>query len=563
MKFSKFRGSLRNKIKRVTTTKQYPPFQVRETRHLIILPAYTDCKKIDVRYPLLEPFAHAHVYWMPEEKRIQYDVVQPELTDEDELNLDKIEKALLELIDVKISVVKEETATIEYLEQKVTSIIDELDITLPLDRYARIMYYIYRDFFGINELEPLMHDPYIEDIDCSGLNSPVFITHRRFGNIQTNVIFQDADVFSKFIIKLSERAGRYISYASPLLDGSLPDGSRIQASLARDVTTRGPTFSIRRFRRNPFSPIDIMNMKTASSLVMAYMWFVVQYSASILITGGVSTGKTTLLNTLSMFIPPEDRIISIEDTREINLPHENWVPSVSRTGFGVPQASGKKYGEVDLFDLLKESFRQNPDYVIVGEVRGKEAYVLFQGMSSGHPSIGTIHAGSADDVIKRLETPPIELSTSLIEALDVLVVMTSAREKGESARRIKEVVEIQSIDAKTGRAHTIKSFGWIPSTDAFKENLIDSEVLKRISFERGMSFATILEEITRRQHILEWMQKFNVVQFGDVAQLINLYYKDPATILKWVSSGEPPVQRTTKKGVLETTTTGLRVLRNP
>jgi flagellar protein FlaI len=296
---------------------------------------------------------------------------------------------------------------------------------------------------------------------------------------------------------------------------------------------------------------------------MAYMWFLLQHNVSILICGGVSTGKTTMLNVLTMFIPPEEKIISIEDTREINLPHENWIPSVTRTGFGVPESSGKRYGEIDLFDLLKESFRQNPDYVVVGEVRGKEAYVMFQGMNSGHPSLGTIHAGSVDDVMKRLQTPPIELSPTLIDALDVIMVMVNAREKGKSSRRVKSVSEIQSIDSHTGKAHTKQSYGWIPSTDEFKDNVSNSEVLRRISFEKGIPYPKIMEELGKRERILRWMQKHEIVQYDEVCQLINLYYKDEKTIMEWVEKDLRPYETKSRKEVkrIWESSTGLRVMK--
>jgi flagellar protein FlaI len=256
-----------------------------------------------------------------------------------------------------------------------------------------------------------------------------------------------------------------------------------------------------------------------------------------------------MLNSLSMFIPPEKKIVSIEDVREINIPHENWIPATSRTGFGVPEAGGKRYGEVQLFDLLKESFRMKPDYVIVGEVRGKEAYVLFQGMASGNPSLGTIHSGSVEDVIKRLQTPPIELSPSLIESLDVLIIMVNARERGKSARRVKEVVEIESMDTHSGKAHTIKPFAWIPSADDFKDNSSQSLVLRRISFERGIPYNTVVGELQKRKRVIEWMQKFNVVQFEEVSSLLNLYHKEPETIMEWVDKGLPPYKTKTRDSV--------------
>lgn len=563
-KLSKSRGLLRRKMQSVAKpTDKYPPIFLREPKYFIELPVFKKLRKTDVTYPLLEPFTHANIKWDPSKKSLIYVLMEPELTQNDIDILKKLQESLTEIIDVKMSSIEKRNEAVSYLEKKVKQIMEETGMKISPSKYVNIMYYIIRDFVGINEIEPLMHDPYIEDIGCSGINVPVYVIHRRFGSVETDIVFSDFDYLSDFVVKLSERCGRYISYANPLLDGSLPDGSRVQASLAKDVTTKGPTFSIRKFRENPFSPVDVINMKTASPNLMAYLWFLLQHNVSILICGGVSTGKTTMLNVLSMFIPPEDKIISIEDTREINLPHENWVPSVTRVGFGMPEAGGKRYGEIDLFDLLKESFRQNPDYVVVGEVRGKEAYVMFQGMNSGHPSLGTIHAGSVDDVIKRLVTPPIGLSPSLVEALDVLIVMVNAREKGKSARRVKNIVEIQSVDARTGKAHTIQTFGWVPSADEFRENANLSEVLKRISFEKGISYSKILEELNKMESVLRWMQRHNINHFDEVSKLINLYYKDNETLMEWVKKDTAPYKTKSRKEVekIWKSATGLRVIR--
>jgi len=563
-KIRKSRGLLRKKMASLTKIRgDYPPIIIREPKFFLELPAFKKITNTKVTYPLLEPFTYADIRWDENKKNLVYSVIEPKLSPGDEEILKKIQASLIEIIDVRMSSINKRNEAVAYLEKKVKQIMDETGMNMSPNKYVNMMYYVVRNFVGINEIEPLMHDPYIEDVGCPGINVPVYIIHRKFGSIETNILFKDSDYLSDFVVKLSERCGRYVSYANPLLDGSLPDGSRVQASLAKDVTTKGPTFSIRKFRENPLSPVDIINMRSASPSLMAYLWFLLQHNISVLICGGVSTGKTTMLNVLSMFIPPEDKIISIEDTREINLPHENWIPSVTRVGFGVPEAGGKRYGEIGLFDLLKESFRQNPDYVVVGEVRGKEAYVMFQGMNSGHPSLGTIHAGSVDDVIKRLVTPPIELSPSLVEALDILVVMVNAREKGKSARRVKSIVEIQSVDSHTGKAHTIQTFGWVPSTDEYRENAGVSEVLKRISFEKGIPYSKILKELKDMESVLKWMQRHNVVQFDEVSKLINLYYKDKETLMNWVTKDMAPYKTKSKKEVenIWKSSTGLRVIK--
>ncbi|NIO21484.1 MAG: secretion system protein E [Candidatus Aenigmarchaeota archaeon] len=557
------RGALREKIDRMKGKGrvEYPVVEIKEPKHLIIFPSLKKMTEVDIKYPLLEPFVYAKIKWDAEKKGLVYNIIEPKLSEREVKVLETVKKDLLETIDVELSAIKDRGKTFEYIQKKLAGILEDENIVLSSETYVKISYYIYRDFVGFNEIEGLLHDPYIEDIGCSGLGIPVFVVHRKFGSTETNIVYTDGGYLNNFVIKLAERCGRYVSYAKPLLDGSLPDGSRVQATLAKDVTTKGPTFSIRKFRIEPFSPIDIINLNTASSELMAYIWMVTEARASTLICGGVSSGKTTFLNSMSMFIPPEDKIVSIEDTRELNLPHENWIPSVSRVGFGVPEASGKRYGEVTLFELLKESFRQNPDYVIVGEVRGKEAYVMFQGMASGHSSIGTIHAGSIEDVIKRLETPPIELSPSLIETLDLVIVMVNAKEKGKSARRVKSIVEIESVDPKTGSPHTIKTFDWVPSTDSFGSNFETSYLLKRIAFDRGMSYEKMTEEIKNRAKILEWMRKFAITDYREVCKLINIYYKEPSIIMEWVNKNLPPYKTKTRqvKKLLESST-GLGII---
>lgn len=538
----------------------YPKIEIKEPSFLITLPSTKNVRNLDIKYPLLEPLVFANIKWDNERKALRYNVLEPRLTKSDKAILDRVKNDILELIDVELTSLEEEGTAMEYLEKKVRAVLEEESVRLSPKQYVKILYYIYRDFIGLNEIEPMMHDPFIEDVGCDGANSPIYVVHTRFGSLASNIVHKDMSNLNNFVVKLSERCGRYISYARPLLDGSLPDGSRVQASLAKDVTTKGPTFSIRKFRKFPFSPIELIKMGTASTDVMAYLWLVIQSGVSMMICGGVSTGKTSMLNAVTLFIQPEARIVSIEDTRELNLPHENWIPAVSRIGFGVPEASGKRYGEVTMFELLKESFRQNPDYVIVGEVRGKEAYVMFQGMASGHASIGTMHAGSVEDVIKRLETPPIELSPSLVESLDLLVVMIRAKERGESSRRIKEVVEVQSIDIDTGRAKTLKSFVWIPSRDGFDSAMTESDLLRKISFEKGMNYKTMSEEFENRKKVLEWMLRHDVMKYDSVAEFISLYYKDPKTLMEWVEKDISPYVAKSKVKKLLGFVTGLKTV---
>ena len=502
----------------------YPPFSITPSHELISISSRSDALTKGATYPLIKPYSYANIEWDPEESSLVYNVSEPELTASEKQVLEKVKEGLIQVINVSLEDIRKHEKMIDFLAENVQKLLDEYDFRLKEDEYMKIMYYVFRDFIGMNEIEPLLRDPFIEDIGCDGTSIPVYVVHQRYGSLKTNITIKDEHYLKEFITKLAERCDRYVSYAEPLLDGTLPDGTRVNASVAGDVTTRGPTFSIRKFRDTPFTPVDIVRLNTASPEMLAYLWFVIENGANILITGGVATGKTSILNTLTLFIPAEAKIVSIEDTRELTLPHENWIPGVARSGF-----TGTGIGEVTMFDLLRESFRENPDYLIVGEIRGKEAYVMFQSMASGHPSMSTMHAGSVDDVIKRLQTEPINLSPGLLESLDMVIVMVHAREKGKSARRVKEVVEIESIDTETGRPRVSKTFTWIPSEDSFEYHG-DSWVLHKISTEKGIPVSAIIRDISRRKKLINWMAENNITSLSEVIKYLTLYAREPSKI---------------------------------
>lgn len=482
-------------------------------------------EKKDIKYSLIDELAYADIKWDENEKQFVYNVREPKFSAEEEKIYAKMVSGLMEILDVELSSIKKKEEAQNYLQSLIKKVLEEYEIKISEETYLKILYFVQRNFVGLNEIEPFMQDPYIEDISCDGISIPIYVVHRKYGSIKTNIAFNDAKELRGFVVKLAERSGRFISYAEPLLDGTLPDGSRVQATFAIDVTTRGPSFTIRKFVQEPFSPIDLLNKNSVNSEILAYLWLSVENGASILVAGGAGTGKTTLLNSLLMFVPNESKIITIEDTRELNIPHENWIPAVARIGFA------KGYGEVTMFDLLKEAFRQTPDYVIVGEVRGTEAYVMFQGMAAGIPAMGTMHAGRVDDLIYRLETPPISLSPALIDTLDIVLVMIHAREKGESSRRLKEIVEIESIDPTTGKVRTNQVYHWSASEDTY-EFAGNSYFLQEIAAHKGVEVATLFKEIEKRKALLNWMQKNGKNNYKDVVRILTEYRRNPDKVLK-------------------------------
>ncbi len=505
-------------------------FTLSEKKDVKITAKVDKLADVDVKYPLIKPFAYAHIKWDEEKKEIIYNLEEPSLSDEEEDMLETIKDNLSEKLDVSLSSMGDREKVIGFLEEKINELLLELGIEMTEKQHNKIMYYIYRDFVGLGKIEPFMHDPYIEDLGADGTGIPIFAVHSEFGSVKSDVVFKDQEDLKNLVIKLAERCGKYVSYANPLLDGALPDGSRVNASLTEDVTSHGPTFSIRKFQETPFSAIDIMDLGTANADLMAYMWILMQYQQSLLIVGGTATGKTSFLNACVSFIPPEDKIVSIEDTRELRLPHENWIPSVTREMFGTQNSS-----DVDMNQLLKESFRENPDYVIVGEVRGEEASVLFQGMASGHPSIGTMHASGPNDVVKRLVTPPISLSPALVESLDAIVVMTHAKGVEKSARRARNIHEVQKIMGDSRSARTNTAFSWTARDDSFTGDE-DPYLFSQISTDFGITKEELRQELVDRAAVLEWLQEKGVKNFNKVSKIIAEYYKNKDEIMKMVNA---------------------------
>jgi len=504
-------------------------FKIIPNMKIVELPDTKDRTKVNVRYPLINPYAFAHIYWDNAQNELIYSVEEPMLTESEKEVLKLIMLALEEMINISIAKVDKVSMIIKYLEKNVQSILIELGAKVSRETYLRIMYYIFRNSVGLNRIEPLLNDYYIEDIECNGLNYPIYVVHRKYENLKTNVLFTNMQELTDFVEKLAQKCGRYVSYAKPLLDGTLPDGSRVNATYTEDVTTRGPTFTIRKFTKEPWTPIHMINFGTVNSKVLAYLWMGIEHKFNFMVIGETASGKTTMLNAILSFIPPDARVVSIEDTRELNLAHENWLPTVTRTGFGIPNLMGKEYGEVTLFDLLKESFRQAPDYVIVGEIRGKEAFVLFQGMASGHSSFGTFHAGSVETLIRRLETPPINLSSSLIESLDVVCVMTHKKETSTNIRRLKEVVEIQSISNDNLQSN--KPFEWDPVSDKIVQKT-GLYLFQKISKRTGESIENLNRELGLRAVLLQTMANRKIQDFKQVNDVIKAYYLDKNKVLK-------------------------------
>ena len=377
-----------------------------------------------------------------------------------------------------------------------------------------------------------MHDEEIEDISCDGHGIPIFIFHKKHESIASNVVFTEDVELDSFVVKLSQMCGKQISVYEPIVDVKLLDGSRLQTTYARTITPHS-TFTIRKFREDPLTPIDLIENNTMSLNMAAYFWMAIEQNSSILFCGGTATGKTTMLNALSLFLPSAYKIVSIEDTREINLPHKNWIAGTTRQGFAASDAT-KTSKDIDMFDLVRVALRQRPRAIIVGEVRGKEAYTLFQAMTTGHLSYSTVHASNLHALIQRLENPPISLPRALLTSLDLVVFLNSVTVEGTPMRRVTNVTEIIKVDPETNRLVTMTPFSWVSEIDDRFENNGGSSILNRIKMQNGWSDEQLHQDINNRMVILEWMKRKNLRSYEDVGKIVSEYRKDPESVLKKV-----------------------------
>jgi len=478
-------------------------------------------------YPIHEPYVYAAVVTEPNTQQIKYELIEPTLLKEEEEQLKEIKDILVEEIDVNLKEIGTRSKAEDYLKTKIREIIKDYRLKIAEEAVDKLMYYIIRDFLGYGKIDPFMNDPRIEDISADGVNIPIYVWHRDYESLPTNIIFKNEDELNSFIVRLAYLARKNISLAMPILDASLPDGSRVQMTYGNEVTRRGSTFTIRRFRVDPLTISDLISLGTISSEMAAYFWYAIENRASVLVSGGVAAGKTTVLNCFSMFIKSGLKIVSVEDTAELNLPHENWIPSVTRTGFGESNRSGA----ITMFDLLRAAVRQRPDYLIVGEVRGEEAYTLFQAMATGHLGMGTIHGESASSVIHRLESEPMNIPRPLLTMIDAITVQLRTEINGRPARRTREVTEIVGLDPKTRELLTNEVYRWNPRNDTYEYSGY-SHILEEKMKRKGLTKEEVWEELNRRKIVLDWMVKEGIRQYTDVVSVIRDYYADPIRVFR-------------------------------
>ena len=460
----------------------------------------------------------------------QYEVTKQEYSPEEKVLLGEMRE---NLVDLAISTGENFQVSEEKLLNDIKNFLSlRLSGTLQdngtsneyLDRLSRKFL---RDIIGYGAIDPLIQDDELEEIMIIGTSKPIFVYHRKYGMMKTNLQFRDEGELRDLIDSIARQINRRIDQESPILDGRLMDGSRINATIP-PVSADGPSLTIRKFRRDPLTIIDLINSRTISVDLAGFLWLCIDglgvKSANAIISGGTSSGKTTTLNALSAFINPNERIITIEDTLELQIPHEHVIRMETRPA----NVEGK--GELTMNDLVKNSLRQRPDRIIVGEVRADEAITLFTALNTGHSGFGTLHSNDARETITRLTNEPMSVPEIMIQAIDFIIMQNRIyTPSGVSFRRISEVAEV--VGMEEGTVQLNKIFQWNPERDTIDNIGITSNTLQQIANLSGKSIIELQNEIENRKLVLRHMINQNIRSVEGVNSVIELYYKNPQKVL--------------------------------
>jgi archaeal flagellar protein FlaI len=475
------------------------------------------------------PYSYSRVSYNDRTKEYLYEVIEPQLTPRERQLVDHLKATLSMILGSDVGSLSTADKRL-YLRGEAEEYFRSRGISLSPISMERIVYYVLRDFVGYGPVDALILDPQVEDISCDGVDVPLFIFHGKYESMKTNVVFADENATNSFIVMLGQRCSKAVSVSAPILDGTTPEGHRVQATYAREITTRGASFTIRRFKERPFTPVDLVVMGSASEEMVAYFWLAAEQGESLIICGGPAAGKTSTLNAIALFIPPTAKIVSIEDTREVNLPHENWIPGATRSGTGDRGPDGKAAGEVDMFDLVRAALRQRPNYIIVGEVRGKETYTMFQAMATGHTTYSTMHADSVKSMVNRLENPPINTPRILLSALNNVIIQIQTRTDKGVVRRLKQVLEIVGFEPETNELITNTVYEWDPATDGFVfkgHSFLFDKIMELKNFTPDEMEA----EFQRRSAVIRYLVQHQITDYRQLWRTIAQYYRDPAEVM--------------------------------
>lgn len=480
------------------------------------------------KYSLTPPFAYAMITQEPSQKLPYYFVDELELSPK-ELQL---YNNILSVLQTELRAPREDVDPKKYFADQAKLIAERYKLTQGKNvqvSWAKILYYAERDLVGFGMIDALMRDPNIEDVSVDGTGKSVFVYHRKYESIETNLSFPNEQKLDDSIVRLVHMSGKHVSTAFPIVDATLPGGHRLAATFRKEVSPQGSTLTIRKFRKDPITIIDLINFGVLDYNIAAYAWLLIENRFTSVVVGATASGKTTFLNALLSMVNPNSKIVTIEEVQEINIHHINWAALVSRLSYGLSETN---IGEVSLFNLVKTAMRMRPDIMVVGEVRGEEAYALFQAISTGHGGLATLHAEDAGSAIQRLTSKPMDVAPSYISFLDLIfsvrrVAIPNAANPG-SPKIVRRVLAVEEVESATKHTH---SFIWDPNKDKFHDFLQNSIKLRKLAKDYGKSMKDIMDEINNRILVLKWLRSRNIRNFIEISTVFSQYHNDPKSMI--------------------------------
>ena len=501
------------------------------------------------RYSLTPPFAYAVIAEDTSQKLPYYYVDELELTRRELILYNNI----LSVLQTELKAPREDVDPKKYFAEQARMISDRYKLTQQKNAdvsWAKILYYAERDLVGFGGIDTLMRDPNIEDISVDGTAKSVFVFHRKYESIETNLTFKNEQKLDDAIVRLVHMSGKHVSTAFPIVDATLPGGHRLAATFRKEVSPQGSTLTIRKFRKDPITIIDLINGGVLDYNIAAYAWLLIENRFTAVVVGATASGKTTFLNALLSMVNPNSKIVTIEEVQEINIHHVNWAALVSRLSYGLSETN---IGEVTLFNLVKTAMRMRPDIMVVGEVRGEEAYALFQAISTGHGGLATLHAEDASSAIQRLTSKPMDVAPSYISFLDLIfsvrrVAIPNAGSPG-SPKIVRRVISVEEVESAT---KICQSFTWDPSRDKFHDFLENSVKLRKLAKDYGKSMKSIIAEIQNRILVLQWLRSRNIRNFIEISTVFSQYHNDPEGMISRIKADSVarPLFETEEKEVI-------------
>ena len=482
------------------------------------LPISLNWKVVD-KYPLNAPFGYAVIAEDPTSGNRKYFVDEVTLTQREA----QIYTYLLDTLESELTVPRSEIDPRAYFLEQARKIVKKYGIKASQLSWPKIHYFAERDLVGFGVLDGVMRDQQIEDISVDGVGKPMFIYHRRYENIETNLNFLHDEELDNIIARLAHMAGKHVSTAFPIVQGTLPGRHRLAATFRREVSPYGATLTIRKFREDPLTIIDMINFNVIDPNLAAYVWLLMENRSTAIVCGSTGSGKTTLLNALLTLTRMNSKIVTIEEVQEINIAHSNWSALVSRESYG----SSSDSGEVGLFQLVKATMRMRPDILVVGEVRGEEAYVLFQAISTGHGGLCTLHADDVTSAIQRLTSKPMDVPPAFIPFLDLVFTVRriAIPTPGGGFRNVRRVL---SVDEVTGVGNYTRMFKWDASSDKQIASPFKTSVkIPKLARDTGLSIPDLITEIQKRGIVLRWAQQREIRNFRELSQIFEDYRAHP------------------------------------